>query len=112
MWWCRNEQKYQSKSPKMTTKQEEFETLVSEAARPFLGGRTDRFVKEVELFVASGLTIEAYDKVYLHHLGWKIPEELAGGEAEEEEEKEEFNNENTALVPYLYIFDEDCDETD
>ncbi|KAM7477940.1 hypothetical protein LguiA_026153 [Lonicera macranthoides] len=106
-----NEQKYQAKSPKTMTKQEEFEGLVSEAARPFLGGRTDRFVEEVELFIASGLTIEAYDKVYLHHLGWKIPEELADDEAEEEE-KEEFNNENTPLVPYLYIFDEDCDETD
>ncbi|KAM7477952.1 hypothetical protein LguiA_026165 [Lonicera macranthoides] len=107
----RNEQKYQAKSPKTMTKQEEFEGLVTEAARPFLGGRTDQFVEEVELFMASGLTIEAYDKVYLHHLGWKIPEELPGDEADEEE-KQEFNNEHTPLVPYMYIFDEDCDETD
>ncbi|XP_028098965.1 uncharacterized protein LOC114298566 [Camellia sinensis] len=44
-------------------KQEHFKALVSQAATPFLIRRTDRFVNEVELFLASGLNIEAYDKV-------------------------------------------------
>ncbi|KAL5984466.1 hypothetical protein ACLOJK_018571 [Asimina triloba] len=45
-------------------KREEFQALVSDAARPFILGRTDRFVNEMELFLASGLNIEAYDEVY------------------------------------------------
>ncbi|KAK4771588.1 hypothetical protein SAY87_032120 [Trapa incisa] len=44
--------------------QEEFRAIVSEAARPFLAGKTERFVQEMELFLASGLKLEAYDEVY------------------------------------------------
>ncbi|KAK4796027.1 hypothetical protein SAY86_028353 [Trapa natans] len=43
---------------------EEFRAIVSEAARPFLAGKTERFVQEMELFLASGLKLEAYDEVY------------------------------------------------
>ncbi|PSS19645.1 E3 ubiquitin-protein like [Actinidia chinensis var. chinensis] len=84
------------------TKQENFKALVSQAARPFLTGRTDRFVNEVELFLASGLNIEAYDKVYAQHLGWKLP----GITAEDEETN--FNGHEPS-VPYLYFFDDDSD---
>ena len=83
-------------------KQENFKTSVSEAARPFLIGRTDQFVNEVELFLASGLNIEAYDKVYMQQLGWKLPGITTGDEEGE-------CNEHAPLVPYLYFFDEDSD---
>ncbi|MQL73834.1 hypothetical protein Taro_006169 [Colocasia esculenta] len=46
-------------------KQREFKQLVFDAARPFICDRTDRFVDEFELFLASSLNIEAYDKVYM-----------------------------------------------
>ncbi|KAF5946003.1 hypothetical protein HYC85_016231 [Camellia sinensis] len=79
-------------------KQEHFKALVSQAATPFLIRRTDRFVNEVELFLASGLNIEAYDK----HLGWKV-----SGITIEDEEGEVSGN--APSVPYLFLFDEDSD---
>ncbi|KAL3538075.1 hypothetical protein ACH5RR_001441 [Cinchona calisaya] len=82
---------------------ERFKVLASEAARPFLTGRTDQFVNELELFIAAGLNIDAYDKVYLKSLGWKVP-----GITEDEEESHEL----APVVPNLYIFDEDSDYTD
>ncbi|KAK9034257.1 hypothetical protein V6N11_050430 [Hibiscus sabdariffa] len=51
-------------------RQENFRIAVSDAAQPFLLARTDRFVNELELFLASGLNIEAYDAVYMQRLGW------------------------------------------
>ena len=96
---CRIDQNSQS-TPE--TKQENFKALVSQAARPFLTGRTDQFVNEVELFLASGLNIEAYDKVYAQHLGWKLP-----GITTEDEETD-FNGHEPS-VPYLYFFDDDSD---
>ncbi|KAF5946002.1 hypothetical protein HYC85_016230 [Camellia sinensis] len=95
----RNDQKFPT-TPE--TKQEHFKTLVSKAATPFLIGRTDRFVNEVELFLASGLNIEAYDKVYMQHLGWKV-----SGITTEDEEGEVSGN--APSVPYLFLFDEDSD---
>ncbi|KAM3334495.1 hypothetical protein ACQJBY_029116 [Aegilops geniculata] len=41
---------------------EEFVRSLSDAARPFLHGRTARFVAEVELFLASQLNIDAYGR--------------------------------------------------
>ncbi|KAK2989414.1 hypothetical protein RJ640_017669 [Escallonia rubra] len=99
----RNTQKFPQSSPE--TKQEEFKALVSKAAKPFLAGRTDQFLDEVELFLASGLNIDAYDRVYIQHLGWNIPD-ITG------EDKEEKSHEHTHLVPYLHILDDDIDETD
>ncbi|PKA53448.1 hypothetical protein AXF42_Ash012390 [Apostasia shenzhenica] len=58
-------------------RREEFRALLSDAAMPFLHGRTARFVDELELFLASGLNIEAYDRVYMHHLGISPPTEEA-----------------------------------
>jgi hypothetical protein len=84
----------QTKTPE--TKQEEFKAVVSNAARPFLTAKTDRFVIELELFLASGLNIEAYDEVYLQQMGWNTPKTTeAGGESIE----------HNPVVPYLYIFD-------
>lgn len=87
------------------TKQEEVMALVSNAARPFLGARTDRFVNELELFLASGLNIEAYDAVYMQRLGWSSPG--VGSDA-----SKEALNDRTTVTPYLYIFDEDSDGPD
>ncbi|KAK6915537.1 Zinc finger, C3HC4 RING-type [Dillenia turbinata] len=82
----------------------EFKNVVSAAARPFLTARTDRFVDEMELFMGSGLNIDAYDDVYMQHMGWKTPEVTNEGN--------ENPNRNASLVPYLYIFDEDSDDPD
>lgn len=60
-------------------------------------------MNELEIFLASGLNIEAYDKVYVNHLGWNIPE-ISN---EEDEEPEERN----PVVPLLSFSDEELDET-
>uniref|UniRef100_A0A0A8YCX5 Uncharacterized protein n=1 Tax=Arundo donax TaxID=35708 RepID=A0A0A8YCX5_ARUDO len=44
-------------------RREEFKNLLFDAARPFLLGRTERFVTEVELFLVSSLNMEAYNKL-------------------------------------------------
>ncbi|KAL6893845.1 hypothetical protein ACP4OV_007943 [Aristida adscensionis] len=44
-------------------RREEFKRLLSDAARPFLLGRTERFITEVELFLVSNLNVEAYSKL-------------------------------------------------
>ncbi|XP_077240657.1 RING/U-box superfamily protein [Tasmannia lanceolata] len=85
-------------------KQEEFRALISDAAGPFLFGRTERFVNEVELFLASGLTIEAYDKVYLQCLG-------SDTYVETSENAEEIHDQ-TPQVAYLNLFYEETDITD
>ncbi|CAJ2628669.1 unnamed protein product [Trifolium pratense] len=97
--WTR-EQKSHINTPEK--KQEEFKISVSEAARPFLGARTDRFVYEIQLFLASGLNIEAYDAVYIQRLGWSSP-----GENTEVSQNELVDR--TTVIPYLYIFDDDSD---
>ncbi|MFS8018782.1 putative transcription factor C2H2 family [Helianthus anomalus] len=99
--WRRNEPKGCKNSPEL--KQEEFKKTVADAAKPFLRGRTDRFVNELEMFVASELNIEAYDKVYVNHLGWKIPE-INNDDDEESEERD-------PLIPLLSFSDEEIDET-
>ncbi|WCJ43175.1 RING/U-box superfamily protein [Euphorbia peplus] len=90
-------------------KQEEFKTLVSDAAKPFLAARTDRFVNELETFLASGFNVEAYDEVYKQQLGW-IPNTLAMTTETTAADVE--CSEKKPVIPYLYIFDEDSDETD
>ncbi|XP_034909233.1 uncharacterized protein [Populus alba] len=96
--FSRNEHMRQTKTPEM--KQEEFKAVVSNAARPFLTAKTDRFVIELELFLASGLNIEAYDEVYLQQMGWNTPKTTeAAGESIE----------HNPVVPYLYIFDADSE---
>ncbi|XP_050223142.1 uncharacterized protein LOC126673178 isoform X2 [Mercurialis annua] len=99
----RNEQIHQMKMPE--AKQEKFKSLVADAARPFLAAKTDRFINELELFLASGFNIDAYDEVYMQQLGWNTPR--AAGEAASAEPSEP-----TPVIPYLYIFDDDSDKTD
>lgn len=89
-----------------TTYQEQFKAAVSEAARPFVMVRTDRFVDELELFLAAGLNMEAYDAIYKQRLGWNRRE--IGAASEEREEVEE-HNVRTRVTPYLFIFEEDSD---
>ncbi|KAM6577738.1 hypothetical protein CsatB_029575 [Cannabis sativa] len=97
--------KQQPKRNKPEAKSEEFRSLISDAARPFLAARTDLFVSEVELFLASGLNIEAYDAVYKQRLGWSSP-----GETSESTQGE--TSELRTVIPYLFTFDEDSDGTD
>lgn len=103
LYFSRNDQQSRTKAPE--AKEEEFKSLVYDAAKPFLAARTDRFVNEVELFLASSLNVEAYDAVYKQRLGWSAPGITS--------ETEGFEGEPSQPVrPYLYIFDEDSDETD
>ncbi|KAK9919776.1 hypothetical protein M0R45_028354 [Rubus argutus] len=85
-------------------KQREFQETISDAARPFLAGRTDRFVIEVELFLASGLNIEAYDAVCMQRLGWSAHGVTTEAAAEELAV-------HRPVIPYLHIFD-DFDSND
>lgn len=45
-----------------------FKGLLSDAARPFLLGRTERFVDEVEIFLVLGLNMDAYDAIFMPSL--------------------------------------------
>ncbi|KAF5178712.1 Ring zinc finger family protein [Thalictrum thalictroides] len=82
---------------------EDFRALISDAAKPFLIGRTKRFVNEIELFLVSGLNIEAYDEVY-----WQCVEMVTSGAVHEDDEErlQEVNKQ----PPYLHFFDEDSDK--
>ncbi|XVE89705.1 hypothetical protein DITRI_Ditri20bG0017300 [Diplodiscus trichospermus] len=101
----RIEQTRPSKEP-AEAKQDSFKNAVSDAAKPFLLARTDRFVNELELFLASGLNIEAYDAVYIQRLGWNNPGGTASSKPAEEP------SQHIGVVPYLYIFDADSDKDD
>jgi len=82
--------------------QKEFRTIVGDAARPFLMARTERFVIEVELFLASGLTVEAYDEAYKRCLGWQKPKEVT----------EITSSGHEPITAYLHFFDDDSEEAD
>ncbi|KAF7142917.1 hypothetical protein RHSIM_Rhsim05G0144100 [Rhododendron simsii] len=98
----RNE--HQNSLSTVERREETFKALVCQAARPFLAGRsrTNRFVDEEELFRASGLNTDAYDKVYMQHLGWIPPGITTEGIDGE-------STANSPLVPFVYIFDDDSD---
>ncbi|KFK37929.1 hypothetical protein AALP_AA3G048500 [Arabis alpina] len=81
--------------------QEQFKAVIAEAARPFIMARTDRFVDEVELFLASGLNVEAYDAIYKQRLGSR---DIATANVVREEE-----NGRRGVTPYLFLFEEDSD---
>ncbi|KAM1526010.1 hypothetical protein FF1_010423 [Malus domestica] len=91
----RDEQKGRTTVPE--EKQREFQESTCDAAGPFLAARTNRFVNEVELFLVSGLKIEAYDAVCMQRLGWSAP-----GVTTEPAEVE--LAEHRPVIPYLYIF--------
>ncbi|KAL5701759.1 hypothetical protein ACHQM5_027067 [Ranunculus cassubicifolius] len=82
---------------------EDFKAMICDAARPFLVGRTERFVNEIELFLASGLTIAAYDQVYSECLEMVAPSAVC-----KDEEEERLYVENTQ-IPYLYFLDDDSE---
>nr|AGV54831.1 hypothetical protein [Phaseolus vulgaris] len=86
-------------------KQEEFKKSVYEAAIRFLGARADRFVYEIQLFLASGMNIEAYDAVYVQRLGWSSP-------GINTEVSHSALVDRTTAIPYLYIFDGDSNENE
>ncbi|XP_008454833.2 uncharacterized protein LOC103495144 [Cucumis melo] len=96
----RNEPKYQTETPEL--KRKRFSQTILDAAKPFLSARADRFMLELELFLASGLNIEAYDSVYLQRLGWNEPIVLSVANEEDLGLK--------SVTPYLYIFDNDPDD--
>ncbi|KAF8018123.1 hypothetical protein BT93_H3119 [Corymbia citriodora subsp. variegata] len=81
-------------------RQREFKMLLHDAARPFLTGRTDRFVDEAELFLASGLNLEAYDNVYRQRFDQKNPRI---------DSLEEPTNDGAVILQSLFVFDEDQD---
>ncbi|CAO2836658.1 unnamed protein product [Amaranthus hypochondriacus] len=86
-------------------KQQEFKVIVADAALPFLTARTKRFVDEMELFIASGLAVEYYDRAYRRCLGWKQHGETS-------EDGEQISREQEPIASHLYILDEDLDEID
>lgn len=59
---------------------------------------------ELELFLVSGLNIEAYDSVYLQRLGWNEPVVPSVAIKEDLGLK--------PVTPYLYIFEYDPDDGD
>ncbi|KAF7025131.1 hypothetical protein CFC21_037360 [Triticum aestivum] len=56
------EKPHASKETSPEKAREEFVRSLSDAARPFLHGRTARFIAEVELFLVSQLNIDAYGR--------------------------------------------------
>ncbi|MBA0801565.1 hypothetical protein Gohar_011923 [Gossypium harknessii] len=85
------------KKPAEAYWQDNFRIAITEAAKPFLLARTDRFVNELELFLASGLNIEAYDAVYLKRLGWNTSGSITTNPVQQ-------------VVPFLHIFDVGSDQ--
>lgn len=59
-------------------RREKFRSQLINAARPFLRARAERFADELELFLASGLNIDAYDEVCMHHLESYSSSEASG----------------------------------
>ncbi|CAN0914283.1 E3 ubiquitin-protein ligase Topors [Linum grandiflorum] len=104
----RDDHSHHKKPPE--AKQQEFKTLVADAARPFIAARTARFVDELEFFLASGLNVQGYDEVYTQQLGWNIPGISRMVREEDNEHVESDEHITPAAVPLLYISDEDCDE--
>lgn len=103
--YFRTEQRHKQETRSAEAFQEQFKTVIAEAARPFLMARTDRFVDELELFLASGLNMEAYDAVYKQRLDKNNSREI--GVANESREEEE--NRRTRVTPNLFLFEEDSD---
>lgn len=76
--------------------------MVSNAVRPFISGRTKRFVEEMECFLASGLSLKAYDEVYLQQM-----EQIWNAEKGKRlDPSKEQSGDGTTIVD-LFILDED-----
>lgn len=85
-------------------KRTEFRTLLSEAARPFLAGYTESFIDELELFLVSGLNMEAYDRLCVQRMG-----ELSSGEASADD-REMYDQ--TLQGRSLQLFNEELGESE
>uniref|UniRef100_A0A1J3ELT5 RING-type domain-containing protein n=1 Tax=Noccaea caerulescens TaxID=107243 RepID=A0A1J3ELT5_NOCCA len=103
----RIEQRHKQEAISAETIQEQFKSVVAEAARPFVMARTDRFVDEVELFLASGLNTEAYDAVYKQRL--RLNNTIGINAGNEAREEEGVDNRRSRASPYLFIFEQDSD---
>ncbi|KAH7679558.1 Zinc finger RING/FYVE/PHD-type protein [Dioscorea alata] len=79
-----------------------FRHLLLDAGRPFLHGRIDQFVNELEQFLASGLNIQAYDKVCLQH--------FTMSSSSETHDKEVCNH--LSLDPQRQLIFEDSDDAE
>ncbi|KAF6158950.1 hypothetical protein GIB67_042031, partial [Kingdonia uniflora] len=94
-----NKREVSNRTPEQ--KRQDLKSLILDAARPFLSGRTERFVDEVELFLASGLTIQAYDQVYMKFLGLVV--------FDDDSDAEGAKHMRGPHVPLLHFFDEESD---
>lgn len=97
--YSRSQREHSKDSPEQ--KREQFRALLADAVGPFVFGRSERLVNELELFLVSSLNIEAYDEVYLQCLGADTSGATSG--------TAEDNHERTSQVPCLHLFDEDID---
>ncbi|CAN6303074.1 unnamed protein product [Urochloa humidicola] len=100
----RLEKEHTSRRISPEKRREEFRTLLSDVARPFLLGRTERFVTEVELFLASNLNMEAYNKLRVQRFR-ESSSHLA-------REQDALPHDRSLEEHYLYFVcnDTDCDE--
>ncbi|GJM97011.1 hypothetical protein PR202_ga13901 [Eleusine coracana subsp. coracana] len=80
---------------------EEFKKLLYDAARPFLLGRTERFVREVELFLVLNLNMEAYNKLRIQRFR-KSSSHLTG-------DQDALPHDRSLEDHYLYFI---CNDTD
>ncbi|GAB2211536.1 hypothetical protein Drorol1_Dr00024851 [Drosera rotundifolia] len=97
-----------SKGPKPASEliRQSFRSLVVDSVKPFVGGRIERFADELELFLCSGLTVEAYDNIYKKHLG-QIKAEETSTEAEDTD-----GDHVPTAVPFLHLFEDSSDEAE
>ncbi|ONK55176.1 uncharacterized protein A4U43_UnF6780 [Asparagus officinalis] len=66
--FIRRQQQDHIKNVMPEDKRKRFRELISDVARPFLFGRTERFVDELESFLVLGLTVDAYDAICMQNL--------------------------------------------
>ncbi|KAL9271445.1 hypothetical protein AKJ16_DCAP18437, partial [Drosera capensis] len=97
-----------SKGPKPAAEsiRQSFRSLVVDSVKPFVGGRIERFADELELFLCSGLTVEAYDNIY-KHLG-----QIKAEETSTEAEDTDGDHSPTAAAPFLHLFNGPSDEAE
>jgi len=100
----RLEKEHTSRRISPEKRREEFRALLSDAARPFLLGRTERFVTEVELFLVSNLNMEAYNKLRVQR--------FRESSSHLTREQDALPHDRSLEEHYLYFVcnDTDCDE--
>jgi len=100
----RLEKEHTSRRISPEKRREEFRALLSDAARPFLLSRTERFVTEVELFLVSNLNMEAYNKLRVQR--------FRESSSHLRREQDALPHDRSLEEHYLYFVcnDTDCDE--